>query len=1315
MPSTEKPLPVTALRQRVHPSVFILLVAGSLASVWIFETISAQERARTESEFQRQALVQNLDVHQTLEKYEILLATVQKHHDPAPGLMTNQVEASASLLREQGMPLLALQWAPRVRAADRAGFEEELRRAGVPAPAVIGEFTGGRRWVPSPPREEYFPRRFSLPMLPSQSLGVNLASEGVHREKMFLARDTGRLTLDSRQGTNQLPTFVFILPVFQPGADVGSVEARRAGLTGFLLAYMHSPDLVVALSRFHRDSGLEVLFSAPVGSGSNSVAYFIPVAERAQAATPELAAEMRSGLHREMTVKMNGFPVTFLYRPTADWLAAHRTLNRYGAMGSTLLLTILAAGFVDSLQRRRAVVEAQVGRRTEELQRTAQRLRESESLYQSLVSHLPQYVFRKDLAGRFTFVNRPVAEAFGQPSEAVLGKTDADFFPPDLAAKFREDDERVLATGEPLETEERTALGAAGTVVRVSKTALRDAAGNITGLQGIAWDITERHQFMEALSESESRFRAFMDNSPTPAWLKDERFRISYVNPAFGKLFRRGPGFLGRQDSEFMPGPASETARANDLAVLASGLPQQFVEQVSGANGRPCHLLTVRFPFNGPGGKRWVGGIAVDVSERVEAIEAVRQRERQMRLFVEHTPGAVAMFDREMRYLTVSRRWLEDYQLKESNIIGRSHYEVFPDTSERWKEIHRLCLAGAVERCDEEEFKRADGQSDWVRWEIHPWHDADGNTGGIIVFTEFITERKLAQQAVARRDAVLRTVASTADELVRVQMDDEVLRRVLAALGEATDVGRIFVFENHAVPGGDLCAGRRSEWVAAGVPSAAVGSAWQDFSYREAGLERWAVTLAKGEVIAGHAHGFPPAERAFLERQAVRSVLAVPIFSAQRWWGVLGLGECRLDREWSVPEVAALRVAAGVLGAAFDRERAERERLGIERKMVESQKLESLGVLAGGIAHDFNNLLTTILGNASLLRFDLEDDSPFQGPLAQIETTSLRAADLCKQMLAYSGRGRFQLKRLDLARLVEDTADLLRVSISKKVVLEFNFGSDVPAVEGDPTQLRQIVMNLVINASEAIGERGGTITLSTGMVSADRSYLATACLSPELPAGDYVFIEVGDDGCGMAPEVLARIFDPFFTTKFTGRGLGLAAVLGIVRGHRGGMKVCSEPGRGTSFRLLLPVAAGAVTATEAGSAASPEKWRGQGHVLVVDDEEAVRLISTRLLESLGFKVTVAADGRAGVEAFQREPGSFVLVLMDLTMPHLDGVQAFGQMRGIRPDVKIVLMSGFNEHDAVSGPATRGLAGFLQKPFDYAALVEKVRAVLEAKA
>jgi PAS domain S-box-containing protein len=400
------------------------------------------------------------------------------------------------------------------------------------------------------------------------------------------------------------------------------------------------------------------------------------------------------------------------------------------------------------------------------------------------------------------------------------------------------------------------------------------------------------------------------------------------------------------------------------------------------------------------------------------------------------------------------------------------------------------------------------------------------------------------------------------------------------------------------------------------------------------------------------------------------------------------------------------RCLAGIAEDITEQHNAAAERADLERKLQETQKLESLGVLAGGIAHDFNNLLTGILGNASLARLDIPASSPARGCLSQIEAVAMRAADLCKQMLAYSGRGKFEVQRLNLSALVEETTQLIQLSISKSAVLRLSLAPDLPSIEADATQIRQVIMNLVINASEALEEKSGIISLSTGVVRVDRDYFDTAIFAAELPPGDYVSIEVCDTGCGMSQEKRARIFEPFFTTKFQGRGLGLSAVLGIVRGHRGAMKVYSEAGRGTTFKLLFPAVAGPAEVLEKSEVS--DSWKGSGTLLIVDDEETVRAVAARMAQTFGFTPLLAVDGRDAVEKFQHHRGEITAVLMDLTMPHVDGEQAFRELRRIDPAVRVILMSGFNEQEAINRFTGKGLAGFLQKPFKPSMLRAKLR-------
>ncbi len=371
------------------------------------------------------------------------------------------------------------------------------------------------------------------------------------------------------------------------------------------------------------------------------------------------------------------------------------------------------------------------------------------------------------------------------------------------------------------------------------------------------------------------------------------------------------------------------------------------------------------------------------------------------------------------------------------------------------------------------------------------------------------------------------------------------------------------------------------------------------------------------------------------------------------------------------------------------------ERHNLELKVQHSQKLESLGVLAGGVAHDFNNLLVGILGNAGLAMMQLRPESPVAPLLKAIETAALRAADLTRQMLAYSGRGRFVIEPISLNGVIEEMVHLLGTVISKKAILRFELSPDLPVIDADATQIRQVLMNLVTNASDAIGDRSGVIAIRTGTVVVGLDELRDS-YDQLLPEGTYVYCEVTDTGVGMDAATRARIFDPFFTTKFTGRGLGLAATLGILRGHHGAIHVDSAPGEGARFRVLLPARARSATLSSPAIVIAPPP--ATGHVLVVDDEAMIRDIASRVLESGGYQVTTANDGVDALRLFAERPDAFVCVLLDMTMPQLNGEETFAALRKLAPDVRVVLSSGYTEQEATQRFIGKGLAGFVAKPW-----------------
>jgi signal transduction histidine kinase/CheY-like chemotaxis protein len=387
----------------------------------------------------------------------------------------------------------------------------------------------------------------------------------------------------------------------------------------------------------------------------------------------------------------------------------------------------------------------------------------------------------------------------------------------------------------------------------------------------------------------------------------------------------------------------------------------------------------------------------------------------------------------------------------------------------------------------------------------------------------------------------------------------------------------------------------------------------------------------------------------------------------------------------------------------------EVERQRIEAQMRRAQKLESLGVLAGGIAHDFNNLLVSIVGNADLGLLLASPGSPVQNALIKIKVAGGRASELTQQLLAYSGKKEVRIEAIDVNPLVSELKNLLEVSISNYVLLDMVLSVDLPLVRGDLSQISQVVMNLITNASEAIGEHPGSITIATGTALLTADECAERKTNWDVSEGVYVFIDVSDTGSGMPASVREQIFEPFFTTKFTGRGLGLAAVAGIVRSHHGAIEVQSELGVGTTFRVLFPAAPGAHLDAPKHETLEPAMERsGKGTVLVVDDEREVREVLSEMLEIFGFEVTAANDGIEALDIFRASPDAYSAVILDLAMPRMGGAETLQAIRAIRPDIPVILCSGYDEDHALKGDSS---SAFLQKPFKLSTLINKLEEVL----
>ncbi len=529
-----------------------------------------------------------------------------------------------------------------------------------------------------------------------------------------------------------------------------------------------------------------------------------------------------------------------------------------------------------------------------------------------------------------------------------------------------------------------------------------------------------------------------------------------------------------------------------------------------------------------------------------------------------------------------------------------------------------------------------------------PIRDRDGTLKGVVLVFRDITERKRAEEELLQSERRFRTVADAAPVMI----------------WSATPDGRREYFNK----------------------------TWLDFTGRP----------AEEQIGHGWKQGIHPDDRQRMQDVLDASFAArVPFTLEYRL--LRHDGSYRRVLSQGAPRLSFDGELLGFIGSVVDIE----ERKLTEEKMRQTAKLESLGVLAGGIAHDFNNLLVGIMGNASLLEDYIAADSPQREILENLLKASERAAQLTRQMLAYSGRGRFYVELLDLSEQARQITGLVHASIPKHVSVRLSLDRNLPSILADASQIDQLLMNLVINAAEAVPEPAGWVEIRTSAEQIDAAFIASSLATDDVQPGEYVMLTVSDNGAGMDEATLARIFDPFFTTKFTGRGLGLAAALGIVRGHRGGINVRSAPGQGTTFRVFFPVAE-----AHREQPAPPEKIvvAGTGRILVVDDEDVVREAARHALEQTGYEVVVANDGKQALDILSGRPDGIDLVLLDMTMPEMSAEETLPRIRAICPRVPVVASSGYNEVEALQRFG-KSIDGFLQKPYTVPQLSLTVRRAL----
>ncbi len=899
-------------------------------------------------------------------------------------------------------------------------------------------------------------------------------------------------------------------------------------------------------------------------------------------------------------------------------------------------------------------------------------------LTQFAVDHAADAAFWMTEDGRFFYVNDAACRVLGYTQDELLWMTVHDIDPNFPRDTWPEKWLAMRARGSAhIESQQRHK---SGRLIPVEITANFVRFGRQHFNCAFVRDISDRKQAEEALRDSEERFRTVVGAMREAMIAIDENGDIHLFNPAAERIFGWPAAEVEGGSLDRLLPDAYRSRHASLVRRYFEGsTPGPAFSRMLELPGRhrDGHEIPLEISLTEAriGDRRFVIGVARDASQRVETMAALRESEERLELAIRG--AGLGLWDWDIRAGTIrhNERWAEmlGYALEELDPSFATWEQLVH--AEDYPGVHAALQAHLDGDTDvyEHEYRLQSKHGKWI-W-VHDRgrvleRDAKGAPIRAAGTHLDITERRLAQAELAKTQALLRAAVEQTPAGILIADAPDV--RIRLANAAALGIRGETVHELTDIP-----VGLHPE-------------AWQTLHPDGSPYDPEALPLSRAVLLGETVRN----EEILIRRQS----------GEDRW--VLANASPVHDESGNV--VAGVVVFPDIT----ERKRAYAEQHALELKVQEAQKYESLGVLAGGIAHDFNNLLTSVLGHADLATSKCSGASDLRGHLAGIATAATRAADLCRQLLAYSGRGRFIIENLDLQDLIREMGDLLEVSVAKGIRIEYGFGEDVPAVRADVTQLRQIVMNLITNASEAIGPRGGRIGVATHAKNWSEDDLHDLTRPDGMNPGSYVCLEVSDDGCGMDDATAARVFDPFFTTKFTGRGLGLAAVLGIVRSHGGGIDVTADPGRGTTFRILLPACA-----EDARSTPSPHgtevAWRGEGTVLVVDDEDAVREVLGLFLEQAGFRVLSARDGVEAVEVYRERMGEIDAVVLDLTMPRMDGVEAYAALRRIRSDVPVLLTSGYTEEELATRFGDGLPAAFVQKPCRARDLIRGVRIALQA--
>ncbi len=1047
-------------------------------------------------------------------------------------------------------------------------------------------------------------------------------------------------------------------------------------------------------------------------------------------------------------------------------------------------------------------------------------LRESENYYRTLLENLPQKIFLKDENSVYLSCNENYSRDLKIRPDEITGKIDYDFYPKELAKKYRADDKRIMESGKTEDIEERYIQDGKEVIVHTVKTPIKDEKGKIVCILGIFWDITERKhaddelkKYRERLEELVEERTAELRNANEQLQREiNERMRTEEVLREYQRAVEGSQDIIAVVDQNYnylLVNNAFLKYRGMDREQVigrsvAGVLGKDFFERVvrkhldTCLQGEVVHyemnytypkfgerdLLVSYFPIEGPDGVNRVASVISDITERKRTEDALREGEKRYRALFEGSRDAIYVTAREGEIVDANPSMVDLFGYCREEIIGLNARRMYVDPEDRRKFQQQIEREGFV-RDYEIKLRKKDGiQMECLLTATVRRADA-GTIVGYQGIIRDVTELKQIVNELQTEKQRFQTLSENAPFGMVMIDKDGTFRYMNPKFRE------LFGYDLNDVPDGRT-------WFRKAYPDPTyrhnVISTWvNDLDSSNRGEKRprtFTVTCKDGtEKIIN----FTPvqletgenlmacediterkrAEEALREsEEKYRSILEniqdgyIEVDLAGNFTFVNGvvcrrLGYSReeligMNNRQYTDETTAKKAyqlynrvyrtgepvrnfeeevirkdgtrwiyelsvslirnpegkPIGFRGISRDiteRKRAEKEMAALQEQLRESQKMEAIGRLAGGIAHDFNNLLTVIKGYSQLSLMELKEGDPLRGNIEEIQKGSQRAADLTRQLLAFSRRQVMEMKVLDLNTLLRDLDKMLRRIIGEDIELTTLLANDLGRVKIDPGQIEQVIMNLAVNAKDAMPS-GGKLTIETTNAELDESYARNHA---DVKPGRYVMFSVSDTGLGMTPEVRERLFEPFFTTKQKGRGtgLGLSTVYGIVKQSGGNIWVYSEPGHGTTFKIYLSRVDEPLEQLRE-KTTREELLRGSETVLVVEDEEKVRKLTVEILGRQGYSVLDASQGDDALAISEKHKGPIHLILVDVVMPGISGTELTKRLAFLRPETKILYMSGYTDNAIVHHGVLEKGVNYIQKPFTIDELTRKVREALD---